>query len=496
MTPRVRIASGLLTDALAASVTSRDAMIAAAYRGASWSFFRSGTQQPAAIYRDPLLAQAMPSPVRTDTDGTVVPVFFDGFQAYRAICKAASGETLYDIDPLDLGIASKPARPGEVGVLGFIPSSTGVAMPLAEFARPAVIQAAVFGVRGDGRSDNTAALARALAAASGSVLMLPRGTVLFRTMRVPSDTTVIGEGIDATVLRQIAGVTGHLISNDSPDSAFNLRLEGFTVDGAAKRGGPANHGVLLDRATRCFVNIEVRNCGGSGIVVTGGRHHTFGRATLCSGNGRFGPGYGLFLYGVSDSLVLGGRYDDNCIGLAVEASGRLARADRNIIVNPSCRDNRDDFGQSGAGLHFEQSSGGVCSGCQVIGGSVSGSRGPGVVNSATDIHLSGITCRGNSRAGVATLAGRNFIYTALELEGNALQPMSGYQAEMLFDDSGLDPASRGLVAHSRLRGRSPDGGVKSMSPHSRLRFSGNAISGYARSYDLQGKDDLIDKALR
>lgn len=328
----------------------------------------------------------------------------------------------------------------------------------------------------------------------GGEVRLAAGEFVIEGLRIPSGVRLIGAGRGRTILRLAPNARLPALANArGREGDGDIVLRDLTVDGAAEQQSRTLSGVLMDNVVDSAFDIEVRNCRGTGLLVSGGGRNRFGSGMFAHGNGRAVAGYGLYIFGSSDNLVEGGRYDDNCIGLAIEASRVGVRARRNRVVEPLCRANRADHGQSGAGVHFEQTEGGDCDGCVLIRPVCSGSTGVGVNNTGCALVIDGGTCVDNRETGIVTIAARGIRYAGLTCSGNARGRSNGYRAEMRFDDSGLRPGTTGTVFDCVLRGTAPDGGVRTMSPHSALLFARNRVEGYRFPYILSGRGDRVDR---
>lgn len=364
----------------------------------------------------------------------------------------------------------------------------------AGFSAPAGrrLFAADFGVRADGRSDDTDALNRAIAAARGGILSLPAGAISVSSIAIPGGTSIIGQGIGQTTIVQRRGATRPLLVNERPSQGDSeIWLESFAIDGNASLRSRVLHGVLMDRVRNSYFDIECRNAGSHGFLLANGGGNRFGPHMHCHSNGRFAPGYGLYIHNSDANQVHGGRFDDNCIGVAVESSGG-GHARRNAISVVTCTANRADFAQSGAGIHFEQSAGNDCDDGLVIDCTCQGSTGVGINNTATNLKISGGVVRNNRLSGITTSGARGFVYQGIELSGNAFASTPGYAAEMRFDDSGMRHASSGDVVDCRMTGTAADGAIKTLSAFSRIDFARNRFAGYRKGYNLAGAGDRIN----
>ena len=345
--------------------------------------------------------------------------------------------------------------------------------------------------QGDGRTDDTAALSAAINSGANTILLEAK-TYLCGGLQIPSNCTLQGAGQGQTILKLLPNAGQPLIRNaDSHQGNREIALLDLSVDGNAADQRAITNGILLDRVIAGHFEIEVTNCHGSGMVVSGGGNHNFGPKMYVHANGYRTAGYGLYLFCSDENIVLGGRYNDNCIGIAVEASGEGRHARYNEIRGSQCIGNRADFGQSGAGVHFEATNGADCTGGRIIGADCIGSTGVGINNTGTDLTIIGGLCADNRESAVTTIAARGFIYMSMLLQSNAVGRSTGYRAELRFDDTGLVPASKGRVSNCTLRGSAPDGGIRTMARGSAISFVDNEVSGYRFPYILSGDGDRI-----
>lgn len=350
-----------------------------------------------------------------------------------------------------------------------------------------------FGAVLDGTTDDTAAIQAALDSGFAEITMGP-GTTVVTGLTHPDGVTLRGAGRGVSIIYLADGSDTHVIA--SATGASGCGLFDLTIDGNDAGQASPGHGFVGDGLTNsAFDRVEVKNARGTGIVISGGGGNTFGPGMNVHGNGALVAGYGLYLYCSDDNHVDGGIYDDNCIGIAVEASGAGQTAHRNRIVTPLCRNNRADFGQSGAGVHFELSAGGEGEGNVLVGPVCTGSTGVGINNTAMAVQMLGGIVSNNDGAGVTTLAANGFAYIGIDLLDNSTTGGSApYRTEMRFDDSGLNPASSGLVASCRMRGSAPDGGVRTLSTNSAVIFRGNDVSGYSVDYSTASTADRVDQS--
>lgn len=105
------------------------------------------------------------------------------------------------------------------------------------------------GARGDGSTDDTAALQRVFERRTGGVVYFPPGAyVISRTIRVPNPVSIVGDGGRATYLLSRITDSGPVLDIGLPDYSRRLRgarLAGFTIrgegDGRHRSGGLRLH---------------------------------------------------------------------------------------------------------------------------------------------------------------------------------------------------------------------------------------------------------------
>lgn len=331
-----------------------------------------------------------------------------------------------------------------------------------------------------------------IAAAAGGQVSLPSGVFVCGQIVVPARTQITGAGIGRTILLAQPGLDTPFVIAEEAGARTEITLRALTIDGNASLQMAVVHGMVFDRVTRCRLGVEVRNCRGTGVVFTRGGQNWFEQEMHVHNNGRAVPGYGLYLYGSAENIVSGGRYHANCIGIAVEAAANM-QARRNRIDSPHCLGNRADFGQSGAGVHFEQSGGGDCDESILLNPLCRNSTGVGVANTGCALTIVGGDIRDNHGSAVATLAAEGILYSRISCSNNARGRSNGYRAEMRFDDTNVKRGTTGRVERCRLHGDAPDGGIRTMSRQSAISFVDNEVIGYRPPYALASPHDLVSR---
>jgi hypothetical protein len=132
---------------------------------------------------------------------------------------------------------------------------------------PATISAKWFGARGDGTTDDTAAIAAALSA--GSMAHIPAGAYVVSSLSIPANTVVTTDGHD-TILIQTpgTGATTPIIKI----KGSNVRVGDISIQGrlglTGDTTGEWNHGIQIGLdadATNSISNVTVGNVRGTNI---------------------------------------------------------------------------------------------------------------------------------------------------------------------------------------------------------------------------------------
>lgn len=185
----------------------------------------------------------------------------------------------------------RPIDPRRRGMLGVGAGLALAGLPMAAAAQPsprppdrAMLSATSFGARGDGTTDDTAALQAALdatfAPGGPGFLVIPPGTYrVTRTLRV---ATLRGEkgnigrrhGILAHGARLNSAITdgGNVFEFISRSTVRFLLIEGLDILGTGREG----HGILLECEYKehylynfCLRDVTVQGCGGDGCRMMG-----------------------------------------------------------------------------------------------------------------------------------------------------------------------------------------------------------------------------------
>jgi hypothetical protein len=158
------------------------------------------------------------------------------------------------------------AHSGGFTVRNVIAAGAGIAGNRAVYN----VRAVQFGAKGDGVTDDTAAIQAALTAAAasgGGTVFVPAGTYVISNLLIDSYVTLAGEG-GATVLSGKSGATGYMIALRTPASSRQVHLQDFCLVPATGTLGGINldntgwPGGIPDDPLHTLDNILVTKAGG------------------------------------------------------------------------------------------------------------------------------------------------------------------------------------------------------------------------------------------
>lgn len=135
------------------------------------------------------------------------------------------------------------------------------------------------GAKGNGITDDTAALQASIYKHAGKCVYIPAGVYMISdTLILPNDTFITGDGIES-IIQATQNFTGIMMrsahyGDDSSTYDFTFKLCNITLDGGyanyityekKKPGIHTQHGICIKGEGFEFDKIVVRNCGGDGI---------------------------------------------------------------------------------------------------------------------------------------------------------------------------------------------------------------------------------------
>lgn len=326
-------------------------------------------------------------------------------------------------------------------------------------------------------------------ASASAVFIVPPGAYsVTSTLKVPSDSRI--HWTRGAVLMAANGLNADVLQNSNTSSGNT----GISWTGHCKIDGnylnqSGGNGCTFDKVTDSdFGILEANNCKGHGILWSECDRNNV-QEIRASGNGKTLAAYGAYLYNSSDNDVKRASVSDNCIGIAVEASGAGKKATRNTISNVKASNNRADFSQSGAGVHFEESAGGYAGDNVVIYPDCRNSTGVGInLTDVDNIRIIEPVLRDNGKSGLTALQSLNIQVIGGEAIGNATTEGAGYRAQLRFDDSGLTGCTGTVIG---LKASGSEEGVKTFTSGCAMRFVSCDLAGTVAKFNLNGAGDNV-----
>jgi hypothetical protein len=296
--------------------------------GATVKLYQSGTTTPANFYADNALTISLGSTLVANAAGRLVTVAYqDTSTPFRLKVFDANGDELDDIDPYYFGLNTVANLPngatvvnrtalasitnvtnGQSAILSesgregtfvfstddlsaevaadplqgiYVPPSSDTTGASGAWVRKfdGAVQVNWFGAKGDGATDDRAAIQAAInhvSSAGGGTVLFPAGTHLVGknpastyALSVPSNVALEGDG-PSSVIKLKAAADAHVVALTS---VSDVQIRNLTIDGnrANQTGGSNCHGARLESVTRCLIqNVTVKNAYFYGIGMEGG----------------------------------------------------------------------------------------------------------------------------------------------------------------------------------------------------------------------------------
>lgn len=393
------------------------------------------------------------------------------------------------LEEADTAAAAALAASGGSSNVGFLQSGTGAIARTAQDKGREYVTSADFATAGDGVTDDTAEMQAFITASAGAAfyVCLP-GTYLVGQLSVPSNSRI--HWAPGAILKAKTALNAAVIVNsDTVSGNSGIKWTGHLKIDGDYTNQTAGNGITFDKVSdSLFDVIEADNCRGHGLLFSECDRNVL-RDVRVSTNGKAAAGYGLYLYNSSDNEVMRAYAYDNCIGVAIEASGAGKNAVRNTVSYLKARSNRADFSQSGAGIHFEESASGNAGDNVVLYPDCRDSTGVGVnLTDVDNIRIVEPILRDNSKTGLSSLQSLNTQIIGGEAIGNAATEGAGYKAQMRFDDTGLTGSTGTVIG---LKASGSENAVKTYTTGCAMQFIGCDLAGTVAPYSLAGTNDSV-----
>ena len=185
-----------------------------------------------------------------------------------------------------------------------------------------------FGAKGDGVTDDTAALQAAVAAAAGGVLYVPPGNYkISDNIAVPARTRVQGAGKASRIFQSATGKSGLVIAGDDV-TIDSLMIEG--VNAAGVFAGVFADTLLSPTVSNCLISSWIY-----GVRFTGCKNITVARNKFVNGLADASSSSDILIYGgtgsTNDRVVITGNFclSNSDSGISVDTNA----GDRNVIIS-------------------------------------------------------------------------------------------------------------------------------------------------------------------
>lgn len=257
--------------------------------GKVWTY-QAGSTTPLATYSDAAGTIPNANPVILDSRGEA-SIFFSA-AAYKVALQDSTGASIWTQDNLVVYAGAD--------TVGYTPAGTGAVATTTQAKLRESVSVKDFGAKGDGATNDYAAIVLALAATSGKRVLFPAGIYVVNytpgtCFTLPANVVLEGEGDGLTVLRFTASSTtlGVLFTQTSANatlnnltvqivevaggqtsvvswSANNLLLDNCTfIGGMTNTGSTINsnsYGVVMASTATTQTDLVVQNCSFSGFA--------------------------------------------------------------------------------------------------------------------------------------------------------------------------------------------------------------------------------------
>ena len=314
-----------------------------------------------------------------------------------------------------------PQGPSDAALIQFTQTGTGAVVRTVQNKLREVLSVKDFGAKGDGVTDDTAAINAALsvAAAVQRAVFMPAGTYLVSgVLAVPSGITLYGAGWNTVIKRKDNTSYSPIVS-----LASFSHLRDLCIDGNAANQTVTAYAVLGYRVEHARVtNVKVYNNYGIGVGWSESADCVCTSVTVdgCKANL---PGFWNSRQTVGSFWMDGRHRYIDCVSINNQLDGLILNTPNNTIIGG--RYCKNGYGGSygaalGAGGIYTED-GAVQDGLTIIGANCSDNTEQGINVSANNAVIIGNTCNGNQLTGILLKGG-----TGLKCIGNTCNENGWY----------------------------------------------------------------------
>lgn len=244
--------------------------------GAGWQFFdnnglplaggflytyTAGTSTPQATYTTSAGSVANANPIVLDSSGrTTTETWLTQGIAYKFILQTSAGVQIWSNDNVSgindfTAIYSALSASTGSSLIGYNQGSTGAVTETVQAKLKQTLSVKDFGAKGDGTTDDTAAInAALLAISSGGALYFPTGTYkITSAITIPTHIKLYGDGSGSTKIN-CSGDGIYINTTSASSETYQQSIEGITLNGTSTTGT----GITLTHAHfGTFIDVEV-----------------------------------------------------------------------------------------------------------------------------------------------------------------------------------------------------------------------------------------------
>jgi len=302
--------------------------------------YAAGTTTPQAAYTTSAGSIAHSNPIVLDSAGRVASggeIWLTDAVAYKFVLKTATATTIGTYDNITgnaSGIYAAFAASSGSSLVGFIQSGTGAVATTVQAKLRESVSVLDFGAKGDGTTDDTAAInAAALAVSSaGGLVFFPPGT--YKTtaaINLYSKVTYYGAGSASVIACTNGNINQFYGTGLSECTVRELKISATSVGTTAYVGA-----INFESSTNCYVtNIELVGMAWAGVLLSNSSYCKVSGVYAHGWQGSIQDSADINVFRVSQFNTIDGNflYGGGWHGVLVQDPGTSLIPSKNIITN-------------------------------------------------------------------------------------------------------------------------------------------------------------------